>query len=172
MAYCRQSSGILYFFSAARRTFQHGSSSVTRNDLAADVASLCALAALVLALTGAEEPAALALTTSRVLDAAGMDWVAPLPATCAAPGCCADAGVLLLGPSSMTPGEKAWLCGVATMPVALIVRSSGGGAGGAPSVLGGAEGVGLRCGGLCLAGGAGTRAAVCPDAGACVGAEA
>jgi lipid-A-disaccharide synthase-like uncharacterized protein len=38
-AYIFQSSLILYFFSAAGRTFQHGSSRVTRNDFAALLAA-------------------------------------------------------------------------------------------------------------------------------------
>lgn len=42
-AYIFQSSLILYFFSAAGNTFQHGSSSVTRNDFAALCAASFAL---------------------------------------------------------------------------------------------------------------------------------
>ena len=49
MAYSRQSSLILYFFRAAGKTFQHGSSSVTRKDLAAAVADALALADAALA---------------------------------------------------------------------------------------------------------------------------
>lgn len=49
MAYILQSSFILYFFNAAGNTFQHGSSSVTRNDFAAAVAEAVALADAALA---------------------------------------------------------------------------------------------------------------------------
>lgn len=44
IAYILQSSLILYFFSAAGRTFQQGSSRVTRKDFAAAVAEAVALA--------------------------------------------------------------------------------------------------------------------------------
>lgn len=44
IAYILQSSFILYFFNAAGRTFQQGSSSVTRKDFAAAVAEAVALA--------------------------------------------------------------------------------------------------------------------------------
>ncbi len=42
IAYCLQSSIILYFFKAAGKTFQHGSSNVTLKLLAAETASFCA----------------------------------------------------------------------------------------------------------------------------------